>query len=334
MNCNIKNSTKCINDAFVSNSGSSVAIPDIVRAHGLQEMHRYPLVSYGKPAGDDAEFKSWRVPVSYAWKYPQIQIGKTGANIAALVFDCDNRIAGPAIWKLDQSHMPNWQVFRVNNGHRHIVFTLAKPVHCYPTAKNRKPYKYVVRIAEYLTQLLGADGGYNGMLTHNPVYQSDQFATHWGQHGGRSEPYDLYELGQLVPKGYKRPKIAVSAIGRNCDLFESCMRWAADKRNRDKPVLPYAMQINSMFVPKGLKYPEVKATAKSVERYRAEWEGRDWHSERFIESRRERGRRGGLKSKRGVDPNSERTLKPWAELGISRATYYNRKRNADNGVTE
>ena len=323
-----------ISDPNTAESVEKSTIPRIVRDHGLQEMHRYPCVSYGKPANPDDKYKSWRVPAAEAWNYPQIQIANTGANIAALIFDCDNRIAENAIWKLDQSHLPNWQVFRVNNGHRHMVYTLANPVHCYPTAKNRKPYKFLVRIAEYLTLLLGADRGYNGTLTHNPVYESDEFATHWGHDGGRSEPYDLYELGQLVPKDFKRPKIAVSVIGRNCDLFESCMRWAGYKQNRDKSVLTYAMQINSRikdFSGESLKYPEVRDIAKSVERYRAEWDGRDWHSEAYIEQRRERGRRGGLKSKRGIDPNSAQTLKPWDDLGISRSTYYNRKRtnNAD-----
>lgn len=32
---------------------------------------------------------------------------------------------------------------------------------------------------------------------------------------------------------------------------------------------------------------------------------------------------------RPVDPNSEASLRPWAELGISRATYYWRKRYND-----
>ncbi|MDE9537489.1 plasmid replication protein, partial [Xenorhabdus bovienii] len=40
-----------------------------------------------------------------------------------------------------------------------------------------------------------------------------------------------------------------------------------------------------------------------------------------------RGRKGGIISKRGAVADSERTLKPWDSLGISRRWYYHKKKN-------
>ena len=62
------------------------------------------------------------------------------------------------------------------------AFFLAKPVHRGPTAREA-PLRLFARISEFYRQALGADPGYNGVLTHNPMrlaHRHGEFLTHWG----------------------------------------------------------------------------------------------------------------------------------------------------------
>ena len=53
---------------------------------------------------------------------------------------------------------------------------------------------------------------------------------------------------------------------------------------------------------------------------------RNAYNARFSTLQAKRGSKGGKVSKRPPEANSEATLKPWEDLGISRATYYTRKK--------
>ena len=126
-------------------------------------------------------------------------------------------------------------------------------------------------------EVLGADAGDTGVLTHNPMEASQLpgFRTHWG----RREPYTLGELAEFVPHRWRQPKPARTAIGRNCDLFAHCMQWAGSPGNLGAPVLEEARTAND-----GLQYPlgtsEMAGIARFVERYRRKWiqQGRFWGS--------------------------------------------------------
>ena len=72
-----------------------------------------------------------------------------------------------------------------------------------------------------------------------------------------------------------------------------------------------------------LPYSEAKATAKSIAKYC--WKRDGYHYNEFIYRQALKGSKGGKVSKRSVVATSARTLKPWEELGISRATYYRKK---------
>ena len=72
-----------------------------------------------------------------------------------------------------------------------------------------------------------------------------------------------------------------------------------------------------------LPYSEIKATAKSIAKYC--WKRDTYHYNEFIYRQALKGSKGGKVSKRKPVPDSEQSLKPWEELGISRATYYRRK---------
>ena len=156
--------------------------------------------------------------------------------------------------------------------------------------------------------------------------------TTWGD---RREPYTLDELAEVIPFGWKAPKIADSAIGRNVDLFRALMRWAGQQCNARLDVLTAAMAANQDF-DAPLPVSEVRATAKSVARYRARWEAIGWHSEKFITRQSARGRKGKGKPRQAslFDHASNEASQPWKAMGISRRTWYRRRASTDARQTE
>ena len=62
--------------------------PVQARRHGLCEFHTYPLVSPGKDAAGVWR-ASFRVPAVQAWTFPELELGRPGNSIPALLFDLD-----------------------------------------------------------------------------------------------------------------------------------------------------------------------------------------------------------------------------------------------------
>ena len=118
---------------------------------------------------------------------------------------------------------------------------------------------------------LGADPGYTGLITRNPVNPGPGVYTHWA----RMLPYSLRELDKLLPKG-KPPSRRQTGIGRNCDLFKSMVsevfrsRWAAllGTQGWSETWLDHVMAQNvAMFAPDVLPDSECRSISKSCYRY-------------------------------------------------------------------
>ena len=291
--------------------------PEVVRAHGLRAAHPRPLVSLGKQPG--RAMTSFRVSPQRAWSFPEVEYGRAGSSIAALVLDCDE----PALLRrgLPDLPDPNWTVWRPENDHAHVCWTLAEPVHRYPAAKP-EPLRYLAGVAEYYAHAVGADPSFAGVLAHNPtsIYRSP-YRTTWG----REEPYRLDQLASVLPFGWEPPKVRQTGVGRNVDLFEAGMRWAGRKANERLPVLPALMVVNQEF-DHPLPPSEVQATARQIEKYRKRWMARGWHCPRWIARQEARGRKGGQASGRARRPGSNEALRPWEAEGVSRATWYRHRR--------
>ena len=237
--------------------------PAQVRSHGLRDAHTYPLVARRKGA-------SFRVPASQAWVYPSLEL-RAGNNWPLMGFDCD--VPSAVVDALYLNHhggggpalpSPNMIVQRISNSHSHVSYFLAKPVHRGASAREA-PLRLFARISEFYRQALGADPGYTGVLTHNPVKESHragEFQTHWGCH----RPYSLSELAEPIPKGWRLPVKPTTEAGRNCALFVALMKWAGSPANIGLEVLAVARVTND-----GLGDSEVAGLAKSVERYRDGW---------------------------------------------------------------
>ncbi len=220
------------------------------------------MVSPGKREGKP--MRSWRTAPSKAWRYPSVQYGHAGSAVAAIVLDCDDSAARANAIECGQVPLPNWQTFRIANGHAHVVYALAAPVHRHSKAA-LEPLRELSRIEDYYLQTTGADTGYNGLLAHNPVplLYYPELETVWG----REEPYSLEELAEVIPVDFAPVEPMAGAVGRNCHLFDSLMQWAGRESNARYDVLHKAMAINRAFA-HPLPENEVRDTAKSVSKYR------------------------------------------------------------------
>ena len=266
------------------------AAPLKVREHGLRDAHSRPLVSPGKR--DGAFGLSFRVDPWAAWLFPSLEL-RAANSYTCLILDLDGwgsyERAERAVRRTKVGAL-NWAVENRRTGGVHGVWTLANPVHRADMAL-AAPLKKYGRISEYYAAALGADAGYTGVLTHNPMEdaQLPGFETHWL----RREPYTLDELAEFVPFGWRRPKVSRTAPGRNCDVFAHCMRWAGSPANLGSAVFVEAHRVNDGFETP-LDPPEVAGIARSVERYRRKWiqrgkfysmtERTSWGRERGIKS--------------------------------------------------
>ena len=274
--------------------------PAQVRSHGLRDAHTYPQVARSQGA-------SFRVPASQAWDYPSLEL-RAGNSWPLMGFDCD--VPEKVLEALVSNHWgarsdaqpalpePNMIVQRRSNSHSHVSYFLAKPVHRGATAREA-PLRLFARISEFYRQALGADPGYNGVLTHNPMrsaHRHGEFLTHWGC----NRAYSLSELAEPIPRGWRLPLKPTTEAGRNCALFVALMKWAGSPANIGREVLAVARVTNDgLDVPLGDS--EVAGLAKSVERYRRSWiaQGRFYTEAEGEAWGRALGLRSGLARRKG-----------------------------------
>ena len=236
--------------------------------------------------------------------------------VSSLVFDIDRSDAYFS-WSDANLPPPNWIAKNRLNGHAHIGYMLATPV-CTSHRAKQKIIEYTAKIQQAYSLALGADHGYSGLITKNP------FNTQWENHIFDVQPYDLGYLADFVElQELKTDLREVSGLGRNCMMFDTVRFWAykAIRAHRGSTfdiwlgkVLEQCQNANGAFI-EPLPYSEVKATAKSIARYC--WKKDGYHYQEFIDRQSRKGKLGGRPS----------LGEPWKELGISRATYFRRKKS-------
>ena len=277
--------------------------PELVREHGLREAHTYPLVSHGKRS-DGTFAGSFRVPAERAWIYPSIEL-RSATAWPCMVLDIDGEAAlrkAQDAWHFEKDiPAPNWTVQRRGGG-GHAVYCLRSPVLRGEHAR-AKPLRLLRRTVEWYSYRLAADPGYVGVLTHSPVHESTDLETQWGA----TQPYDLRELAESIPAGWKEPEKPLSGLGRNAGLFLSLVKWAGSPSNIQLPILPIAERLNRDFdFP--LPVREVFGIANSVERYRRRWlEAGRFYDEEQVKDWHRRGQRGSVQARRRK--NAERDAK-------------------------
>ena len=290
--------------------------PPKVRRYGLQEAHTYPLVSYGKDGGGNWR-GTFRVPAPRAWTFPELEIGRTGTSIPALLFDMDG---DPIDWLVDvlgpDVPRPNWITWRKANLHAHIAYTLARPVLTGAQAR-MTPQAWLARIGEYLAAKLKADAAYSAALAHNPMSRASRgrYRTDWL----REAPYPLEELAAYIPKGWRRPPEPRTAYGRNDTLFREGMKWSGKPRNWGKwaTLETHLWAVNASFTePLGAR--ELAGIVKSIVRYQRRNLESGQQQEMFSRIQAARGRKSGAARYQGSNEQG----KPWEAAGVSRRTWY------------
>ena len=155
-------------------------------------------------------------------------------------------------------------------GGLHAVYSIETPV-ARLNAAHTLPLAYLAHVADRLSHHLGADPGYTGLITRNPINPGPECFTHWG----RMFPYTLGELDKALPKG-KPPSRRQTGIGRNCDLFRSMVsevfrpRWAPvlEAQGWSEAWLDHVRAQNvTMFAPDVLPDSECRSITKSCFRY-------------------------------------------------------------------
>ena len=291
--------------------------PVPVRDHGLRAAHIYPHVGRKTRNG----FWSDHVPASHAWAYPYINTADACTTWATLSYDCDDREAMAD--GLMQLPPPNWMV-RTRRG-AHVTWCLASPVGKHQAAR-AAPLRLLSRTSEYYHHALGADPSFGG-LGRNPAHPEAD--TLWG----RGAPYELCDLGTVLPFRWKLPQIIHTLVGRNHDLFTATCRGAS--ANKDVPALTIAHGLNAAVANEHGKPPlgdnEVASIARSVERYREGWRHGHapwWRARQAARARKGKGRviRGLMRASSDPDRGPDCLLKPWELVGCSRATWYRRRR--------
>ncbi|MFA0012229.1 replication initiation protein [Vibrio lentus] len=265
-------------------------------------------------------------PKTTAIKKKYLQVNQPHM-VKYLIFDIDHQGAVLS-WYDNGLAPPNWSSKTRENAHAHIAYRLKVPF-CTSDIAHSEPIRYAAAIESAMIERLKADRGFAGLLTKNPLHP------HWQNEFWTEHEYTLDELADYLDlKGHPLRGVEISGLGRNCELFDTVRQWGYKairefwapnyKRQWDSAVYNQVEAINAQFkVP--LPVSEVKAIAKSI----ANWTYREFTPEKFRLSQAKKGAKGGKIggkiSKRKPVESSERTLKPWEDLGISRPTYYRRK---------
>ena len=166
---------------------------------------------------------------------------------------------------------------------REVFYLLDRPVHRGEHAR-AKPLRYLGRVSEYFRATLGADCGYTGVLSSNPVH--DDYQTSYP----RTEPYTLDQLAGAIPKGWRVPHVPTTGEGKNCSLFAALCKLALG--GSDEGLLTWARSLNREFDPP-LPDAEVRGVWRSVCRYRARWRVQG-HQRSFLFRQSARGRKSGV----------------------------------------
>ena len=297
--------------------------PGPVRSR-LVDAHRRPLVARRKG-------ESFRVGPEAAWGYPFVEL-RAGNSFPAVIVDLDDpeaRAAFRLAVALGDIPEPGWYVINPETGHLHAVWGLTRPVHRGHGAKLR-PLAELRRVNAFYTHSLGGDPGFTGVLTRNPAHELH--VTQWSH-----EPvtYSLSELAAAIPKGWRVPREYRDAggVGRNHDVFRRLMRWSG--RWRVYPaqleldnVTAQSLAENEKLAEEGripLDLNETEGIARSVHRYAL----RNWsdleerqRSFSFAQSQRAKYPRPNRKP----NPASLSSRHPWVAEGVSRATWYRRRK--------
>jgi len=243
-----------------------------------------------------------------------------------LGFDVD-RIGAAIDWSDRNAPAPTLTITNPENGHAHLLYALETSIRTAPDGK-MKPLRYAAAVENALRKKLGADTGYSGLICKNPNH------SHWKIAVWQPELYTLDWLADSLDLNAANDKeiVADYGLGRNCTLFDKTRKWAYRAIRQGWPEYDQWLQAcyerttayNLQFSDP-LDDNEINGIAKSI----AKWTYSKFSEDSFREyvmkthSSEIQAKRGSMSNKGGRPSLGQ----PWLLIGVSRATYFRRKKN-------
>ena len=175
----------------------------------------------------------------------------------------------------DLSPTPNIVAYNHDNGRCHVFYALATPVHKNFNSSFRAQ-KYLTAVQHALTECLGGDHYYSGLVCKNPLNP------HWRVELVHNELWDLGHLSeyldltkQKINENYEQAKDSGVGLGRNCVIFETSRDWAykairgfldSNPSEWSNKVKKHCHELNNGFKTP-LSSGEVDGIAKSISNY-------------------------------------------------------------------
>jgi hypothetical protein len=239
-----------------------------------------------------------------------------------MVFDIDSPTAFTAHEDRD-CPVPTYIALNPANGHGHAGYLLETPVTSFTTSSSRAQSFYR-DVQRGLCYRLGADTGYTGFLTKNPLHP--QWQTAWLS----VRPHRLDTLNDCLSADDKlrRPRDVEVGIGRNVMLFNAVRVKAYKEVIKAKKagssmgafqsqLEGYAAGINGNF-DNPLSPSEMRSVCRSIAGWC--WEEMTMAKYSLYKSR--------CAKKRWEGVTLTKYSKPWEAEGVSRATWYRKRANA------
>jgi len=203
-------------------------------------------------------------PRDLAITKPHLQINGPSV-VGYLLFDID-RADSSGCWIDADLPAPLWEAANRKNGHRHLGYELEIPVRLSGPAA-----RFAVGLSEAMVRRLGADSSYGGLLTKNPLHDEHDVEIV----GRPTSLRDLYAVGGFesddLRRAYRRTEY-VSALGRNCAVFDTARGWAyryvsqaVDGEAWAEAVLQACQRANTFGTP--LSENELRQIAKSISKW-------------------------------------------------------------------
>jgi len=225
-----------------------------------------------------------------------------------------------AFYAAEDANLPHPNIICENpkNGHAHLLYRLASPVHL-ASYSRLKPLRWLAAIQRGLTKRVGGDPAYSGLMIKNPLSEW------WRTTYLTPTPYSLAELDDWLfyPDKKYIPRVEMGiGFGRNCMLFDTLRKVAysqyrrfPDERDRLFALKEKAAELNGHFrCPLGQR--EVRGIVRSIHR----WVERNFSEEAFSELQRKRV------NLRWSKVETLAQTKPWEELGVCRRTWERRRK--------
>lgn len=231
-----------------------------------------------------------------------------------LVFDIDRHDAYDL---LQDPHVPPPNIICINpvNNHAHLYYLLETPVRTAPDG-SAHALRYCAAVEQALRTRLGGDVGYARLLAKNPLHP------YWHTMFWRKEPYSLGELADWFTKEELNAPVKareIDGLKRNVTTFEILRHWAYSAIKQLDPCDGYdrwhlAVYERCAAIQHGFINPlsasEVRAIAKSVARWtyqrlRGIFKS---HTPAFIQTQRERGKKGGQCKGMAYEPKRAEAL--------------------------